>query len=138
MQSPKAYQTPDDLYRCQVALMQWTQQAGDCNYSHKGDIRHRLFNGGYQHQPEDILHYWVDDKSDVIGFVLLYPFWENFELILTPNLRYTEYHVEAFLWSEQHLIDFANRIEKPIDKIYVETFGCNPQHEEFVMAGLCL
>ena len=26
--------------------MHWTQQAGDCNYWHKGDIRHRLFNAG--------------------------------------------------------------------------------------------
>ncbi len=134
MQSPKAYQIPEDLYRCQVALMQWTQQAGDCNYSHKGDIRHRLFNGGYQHYPEDILHYWLDDKGDVIGFVLLYPFWDTFELILAPQLRYTDFHVEAFEWAEEHLIDYANRIEQSLDKIYVETFGCNPQHEEFMMA----
>jgi len=134
MQNPKAYQTPADLRRVQVALMQWTQQAGDCNYSHKGDIRHRLFNGGYQHLPEDILHYWLDEKGDVIGFVLLYPFWETFELVIAPNLRYTDFHVEAFEWAEQNLIDYAQRIEKPLEQVFVETFGCNPQHEEFVMA----
>jgi mycothiol synthase len=134
MKPPISYQTPDDLRRVQVTLMQWTKQAGHCNYFHKGDIRHRLFNGGYQHQPQDILHYWLDDDDKIIGFVQLYPFWDNFELYVAPELRYTDFHIEAFQWAEENLIAYANRIEKPLKEIVVETFGCNPQHEEFVMA----
>ena len=134
MQDPQAYQSPDDLRRVQIALMQWTEQVGDCNYLHKGDVRHRLFNGGYQHHPQDILHYWQDDKGEIIGFVLLYPFWESFELYVAPDLRYSNFHIEAFQWSEQNLIDYAKRVDKLLKELVVETCGCDPQYEEFVMA----
>ena len=134
MQHPRAYQSANDLRRIQVALMEWTQQAGDCNYIHKGDVRHRLFNGGYKHNPQDMLHYWQNDKGEIIGFVLLYPFWEWFELYVAPDLRYTDFHIEAFQWSEQNLIDYAKRIEKPLKQVVAETFGCDPRYDEFVMA----
>lgn len=131
---PQPYQTPEDLRRAQVALMQWTQQAGDCNYCHKGDLRHRLFNGGYQHNPQDLFHYWLDDNGEVMGFVSLYPSWNWFHLLVSPNLLYTDFHVEAFQWGEQNLIDFAKRIGTPLKEVMVETFGCDPRYEEFVMA----
>lgn len=94
MQQPKAYQEADDLLRVQQALMQWTQQMGDCNYLHKGDVRHRLFNGGYQLNPSDMLHIWSDDAGEIKGFVLLYPHWETFDLQVAPDMKYTDFHYE--------------------------------------------
>ena len=44
------YQGPEDLYRAQAALMAWVRQCGHCNYLHKGDVGHRLFNGCFQLQ----------------------------------------------------------------------------------------
>lgn len=131
---PQAYQSPEDLHRAQVALMQWTQQVGDCNYCHKGDVRHRLFNGGYQSNPQDLFHYWLDDKGEVMGFSVSSPRWTMFDLMIAPDLRYTNFHVEAFQWAEQNLIDYAKRISTPLNEIIVDTFGCDPRYEEFIMA----
>src|SRR5689334_23169723 len=99
MQKPIAYQQQDDLRRAQVALMHWTKQVGDCNYWHKGDICHRIFNGGYKYQPGDIFYFWLDEDGAVIGFVNLY-FWRGmFDLHVAPELRYTERHAGMFQWS---------------------------------------
>lgn len=134
MQQPIAYQQGDDLRRAQVALMRWTKQAGDCNYWHKGDIRHRLFNGGYKYRPEDIFYYWLDENDQLIGFVNLY-FWDGmFDLHVAPELRYTERHAEMFQWSEENLIASANRLAAPLKEVLVDSMECNPQHDEFLMA----
>ena len=134
MQQPIPYQTAEDLQRAQIALMNWTKQAGDCNYWHKGDIRHRLFNGGYRQNPEDIFHYWLDDEGQVTGFVLLYPNWEMFDLHVAPDLRYSAFHVQAFEWSEANLITYAERLGKPLKQIIVDSMGCDARHEEFIKA----
>lgn len=132
MQQPKAYQHADDLLHVQQALMQWTQQVGDCNYLHKGDIRHRLFNGGYQLNPSDMLYIWSDDEDKVKGFVLLYPHWETFDLQVAADMKYTDFHIEAFQWSEEQTIAYGKRIDKPPSQLVIETYGCDPRHEEFV------
>lgn len=134
MHQPIVYQQPDDLRRAQAALMQWTQQVGDCNYWHKGDIRHRLFNGGYKYQPEDIFYYWLNENDQVVGFVNLYFYWGMFDLHVAPELRYTERHAEMFQWSEENLIASAQRLAKPLEEIVVDSMGCNPQHEAFLIA----
>lgn len=134
MRLPQSYQTADDLHKVQHALMQWTQQAGDCNYCHKGDVRHRLFNGGREYNPSDILHYWVDDNNEIIGFVNLYPHWKWIDIHIAPDLRFTDFHNEAFHWAEGEIVAFGKRVDKPLKEIAVETFGCDPRYEEFVMA----
>ena len=135
MQQPFAYQQPDDLRRAQVALMRWTKQVGDCNYWHKGDIRHRLFNGGYKYQPEDIFYFWLDEHDEVIGFVNLYFYFGGlFDLHVAPELRYTERHAEMFHWSEENLIASAKRLAEPLKELLVDSMGCNPQHDEFLIA----
>ena len=136
MQKPISYQTAEDLQRAQIALMNWTKQAGDCNYWHKGDIRNRLFNSGYLHHPEDIFHYWLDDHHNVMAFVLLYPYRPGqwFELHVEPRLRYTNFHVKAFQWAEENMLAFAKRINIKLQKLVVETFGCDPDYEKFVIA----
>ena len=135
MQEPIAYQQPDDLRHAQVALMQWTKQAGDCNYWHKGDIRHRIFNGGYQYQPGDIFYYWLNDANQVIGFVNLYFYWAGmFDLHIAPELRYTELHTEMFQWSEVNLIATAKRLAEPLSEVVVDSMQCNPKHDAFLIA----
>jgi mycothiol synthase len=134
MQQPIAYQQPDDLRRAQVALMRWTKQVGDCNYWHKGDIRHRIFNGGYKHQPEDIFYYWLDEDDQVIGFVNLYFYRGMFDLHVAPELRYTERHAAMFQWSEEKLIASAKRLAESPEEVVVDSMGCNPQHDEFLIA----
>jgi len=134
MRQPIAYQQPDDLRRAQIALMQWTKQAGDCNYWHKGDLRHRIFNGGYKYQPEDLFYYWPDETGQVIGFVSLHFYRGMFDLHVAPELRYTERHTEMFQWSEAKLIESAERLAEPLEAVAVDSMACNPQHDEFLIA----
>lgn len=134
MQAPFSYQSADDLRHAQMALMNWTQQVGDCNYWHKGDIRHRLFNGGYKYQPEHIFHYWLDDRDCVIAFVNLYFYWGMFDLHVAPDLRYTDQHVAMFQWSEKQLIASAHRLAKPLKAITVDSMACDAQHDNFLIS----
>ena len=134
MRQPIAYQEPEDLRRAQMTLMRWTKEVGDCNYWHKGDIRHRLFNGGYKFQPRDILYYWVNANEQLMGFVNLY-FWDGmFDLQVAPELRYTEYHAQMFQWSERSLISTADRLAEPLKEVIVDSMGCSRQHDEFLLA----
>lgn len=132
MHQPQPYQQPEDLLQVQQALMQWTHDSGDCNYWHKGDIRHRLFNGGYQLNPSDMFHIWRDDEGTVKGFVLLYPHWELFDFHVAPDVRFTDQHRAMFQWSETELIDYGKRIDKPLKQIIKDSMGCDPRHDEFL------
>ena len=84
-EAPKRYERPEDLFRCQAALMKWVREAGHCHLLHKGDIGHRLFNGGYGYDPGDLLRFWLDEKDEIAAFALLSPHWEMFELQLAPR-----------------------------------------------------
>ena len=127
----RAYQKAEDLQRVQAALMRWTQQAGHCNYLHKGDIGHRLFNGGYGHPPEDLLHYWTDDDDNIAAFALLYPPWDSFDLQLAPSLFLTDVHAALFDWCEGQTLQ---RIQKKTDPLVLEGFDCDPRYIAFLEA----
>ena len=132
MQQPQSYQQPEDLYQVQQALMQWTQDAGDCNYWHKGDIRHRLFNGGYQLNPSEMLHIWRDETGTIKAFSQIYPNWGMLDLHVAPDVRFTEFHREVFQWSEEALIAYAERIGKPLEQFTKDSMGCDPRYDEFL------
>ena len=130
----QAYQNAEDLRRVQAALMRWVRQAGHCNYLHKGDIGHRLFNGGYGHSPQDLLHYWTDDEGRVIAFVILYPQEESFDLQLAPALRLSDLHGALFDWCEGAARRLARRIDKKINELALEAFDCDRRYIAFLEA----
>ena len=130
----QAYQNAEDLRRVQAALMRWVQQAGHCNYWHKGDVGHRLFNGGYGHSPQDLLHYWTDADGRVIAFVILYPQGDSFDLQLAPALRLSDVHAALFDWCEGAARRLAQRIDKKIDELALEAFDCDQRYIAFLEA----
>ena len=130
----QAYQNAEDLQRVQAALMRWVQQAGHCNYWHKGDIGHRLFNGGYGQPPQDMLHYWTNDAGQVSAFVILYPQGESFDLQLAPALRLSDIHAARFDWCEQAALRFARRIDKRMNELALEAFDCDRRYIAFLEA----
>ena len=130
----QSYQQAEDLQRVQTALMRWVRQAGHCNYLHKGDIGHRLFNGGYGQRPQDMLHYWTDDAGGIIAFASLYPQWESFDLQVAPAFLFTDLHDALFGWCEQATVDFARRIDKKIDELMIEACDCDRRYIAFVEA----
>ncbi|MGB1287593.1 MAG: GNAT family N-acetyltransferase [Aggregatilineales bacterium] len=134
MKNPIPYQNPADLRRVQTALMHWTAEAGDCQYPHKGDVRHRLFNAGRKYTPQEILHYWLDDNDNIIAFVSLHPKLEFFDLCVAPDYRFTDFHTDAFRWSEKNLITFAKRHDFEMTKIYAENFGCDVRYDALLTA----
>lgn len=127
------YRNGNDLKQAQTALMQWTQEVGHCNYLHKGDIGHRLFNGGYLHEPQEMFFYWTDSADNLIAFVMIYPpSWEGFELFVAPALRYTETHSTLFQWCEAELMRFAERNNVKLERLAMESQGCDEKYDVFL------
>ena len=130
----RRYQGPEDLYRAQAALMAWVRQAGHCNYLHKGDVGHRLFNSCFKYNPADVMRYWLDDSGEVCAFAVLDLPWDAFDLQVSPALRLSDHHIEIFEYCEGETLRLAERNGKRLEKIVVEVDDCDPAYIAFVEA----
>lgn len=128
------YQRPEDLYRAQAALMRWVSEAGHCNYLHKGDVGHRLFNGCFACDPADVMRYWLDDSGEICAFAVLSLPWDAFDLQVAPALRLSEEHIEIFEYCERETLRLAKRGGKDLSKIIVEADDCDRAYVAFVQA----
>ncbi len=132
--APKRYEAPEDLFRCQAALMEWVREAGHCHLLHKGDIGHRLFNGGYGYDPGDLLRFWLDENGEIAAFALLSPHWEMFELQLAPRLWHSDGHAALMTYCEEEMLRLAARYRISLKAIAVEAESCDPAHTDFIQA----
>ena len=128
------YQGPGDFRRAQAALMQWVREAGHCNYLHKGDVGHRLFNGCFAYDPADVMRYWLDEKGEVCAFAVLDLPWDAFDLQVAPALWLSDAHIEIFEYCERETLRLAERKGKRADKIVVEVDDCDAAYIAFVEA----
>jgi len=128
------YQGPQDFYRAQAALMAWVRQCGHCNYLHKGDVGHRLFNSCCQYDPADVMRYWLDDEGEICAFAMLDLPWDAFDLQVAPMLRLSDKHVEIFEYCERETRRIAQRSGKCLKEIIVEADDCDPAYVAFVEA----
>lgn len=128
------YRRADDLYRAQAALMQWTSEAGDCNYLHKGDVGHQLFNTCYGYDKGEVFRYWLDADGELAAFVLLAPHWEFFNLQVAPSLRGSGEHVALFEFCERETLRLAKLFNTDLKDLYVEACDCDPAYIAFVEA----
>lgn len=130
----KQYREANDLQRVQDAHMRWIKQAGDCNMIHKGDIRHRLFNGSRRYDPSTVFHWWEDETGEISGWVLLYPHWEAFDMDLAPHLRYTDFHKQMMDWTEANLIELMEADGNQPAKIIRESMNCDAQFDSMLQS----
>lgn len=128
------YREPRDLYRAQAALMNWVREAGQCNYLHKGDIGHQLFNTCCGYDKSEVFRYWLDASGDLAAFAILCPHWEFFNLQVAPRLRYGAQHVALFEFCECEILRLAKLLNVSLDAIYVEAFDCEPAYNQFLEA----
>ena len=128
------YQANDDLYRAQAALMQWVRQRGHCNYLHKGDVGHRLFNNCAQYDPADVMRYWLDEKGEICAFAVLDLPLDAFDLQVAPALRLSGDHIEIFEFCERETLRLAARNGKRVKEIIIEVDDCDPAYVAFVQA----
>lgn len=128
------YAEPDDLYRAQAALMQWIRAAGDCNYLHKGDVGHQLFNTCYGYDKGEVFRYWLNADGELAAFVLLAPHWEFFNLQVAPCLRGSDAHVALFEFCERETLRLAKLFNAGLKDLYVEVCDCDPAYIAFVEA----
>ncbi len=130
----KRYERPEDLFRCQAALMEWVREAGHCQLLHKGDVGHRLFNGGYGYDPGDMLRFWLDEKGEIAAFALLSPHWQLFELQVAPRLRHSDRHAAMMACCEEECLRLAARYRVSLKEIAVEAESCDPAQTEFLQS----
>jgi len=128
------YRGPEDLYRAQAALMAWVRERGHCNYLHKGDIGHRLFNSCAGYDPADVLRLWLDEWGEIRAFALLDLPWGAFDLQVAPALRLSDSHVQIFEYCERETLRLAERSGKGGKDIIVEADDCDRAYRGFVEA----
>ena len=129
-----SYQSAVDLQRSQAALMQWVRQAGHCNYLHKGDIGHRLFNTCYGYDPSDMFRYWLDEGGEIAAFAVFCPHWEFFDLQVAPGLLCGDRHIAIFAYCERETLMLGEKYDKKIKELGVEVCDCDPVYKAFVKA----
>lgn len=136
MMNRKNYSSGEDFNRALQALMQWSNQVKEFNHVHKGDVGHRMFNGGIPrgHDAPDIFYYWEDEDGELIAFASIYGWWESFDLQVTPDYRFTDTHRDIFVWCEQATIDFAKRIGNAPKEVIFEVCPSDTQYKDFVTA----
>lgn len=79
-----------DLPNLQCALARWIHEAGDLGYCHIGDIPHRIYNGIRGRLPRhELVHVW-EASDEIIGIVLVGPYYEMFNVFLHPDYRGTQ------------------------------------------------
>ncbi len=130
----RRYQNAADLYRAQKALMRWIQQAGPCNYLHKGDIGHGLFNGCYGYDPARMFRYWLDAADELVAFAIFYPHKQFFDLQIAPALHQTDRHIELFDFCESETLKLAEELGKPLKQIDVDVDDCDAAQGAFITA----
>ena len=128
------YQGAEDLYRAQAALMAWVREAGHCNYLHKGDIGHRIFNSCFVYNPADVMRYWLDDQGEICAFAVLDLPWNAFDLQVAPRLRLSDGHIDVFEYCERETLRLAERSGRRLKEIIVEADDCDPDYIAFVEA----
>ena len=128
------YTRPEDFYKAQAALMHWVRQKGDCNYLHKGDIGHRLYNNCYGYDPADMFHYWLDEGGEIGAFAILSPQRGFIDLQVAPDWQHSERHIAILRYCERETLRVAQRYDKPIKEITVEAFDCDPAYIAFLEA----
>ncbi|MCY3780939.1 MAG: GNAT family N-acetyltransferase [Chloroflexi bacterium] len=128
------YQRPADLCRAQTALMQWVREAGHCNYWHKGDIGHRLFNGCYKYDKAEVFRYWLGAAGEIAAFATLHPHWEVFDLQVAPALRFSDDHIKIFEFCERETLRLAAGFGISFDALAADAFDCDPAYIAFVEA----
>jgi ribosomal protein S18 acetylase RimI-like enzyme len=126
------YQSPADLYRAQAALMAWMQECGPCNYLHKGDIGHRLFNGCYAYEPADMMRYWQDEAGEICAFAILYPHWEAFDLQVAPGFWRSERHARLIDFCESETLVLAKKFGLRIKELALDVSDCDKAFIAFV------
>ena len=128
-----SYHNASDLKRGQAALMSWVNRAGHCNYLHKGDIGHRLFNGCYGYDKADVFRYWVDEAGEVRAFANLYPHWKGFfDLQIAPSLFGSDAHAELLRFCEGETLSLGNKYRKEISESVIEVCDDDSSYQAFV------
>ena len=128
------YRKAADLKLAQSALMGWVQQSGHCNYLHKGDIGHRLFNGCHSYDLSEMFRYWTDETDNIRAFAILYPHWQAFDLQVAPDSLFSDRHSEIFVFCGSETLRLGRRHKLTIDKLVVDVSDCSPALIEFVEA----
>ena len=93
-----------DLYRIQAATAEWIALAGFRGYVNPGDIALRLLNGQGHYAPETIVRLWENAQDLLVGWAMVYPAWNSYEVLLHPDYRQHPLVTEMLDWAEREVI----------------------------------
>src|SRR5262245_15452202 len=118
----RPYEGEADLHRIQEATAQWIAAAGFVGRINPSDIALRLFNGMRVYNSREIVRLWQDSDGRLVGWAILYPAWNSFEVQLVPEHNQDALANEALDWAEGALINWMQTVGRGDNPIELDVF----------------
>jgi mycothiol synthase len=120
--SSHPYRSETDLRTIQDATAEWIAIAGFQGYLNVSDIALRLFNGMRKYSPGEIVRIWEDTGGQVVGWAMIYPVWNSYEVLLHPEYRQHRLAQDILGWAEHEIIKYIGNSEQPDKPIQLDVF----------------
>jgi GNAT superfamily N-acetyltransferase len=117
----RPYTDLGDLSRIQRATAHWIARTNPGCYIHPGDLALRLFKGMRRYDPPDIIRLWESPQGDLLGWALVYPPWNSFEMAVQPDQLGSGLAAEILAWTEAETWDWMKR-EGRSNKLHLELY----------------
>lgn len=104
---PRPFRDEADLERMLSILMEGCQAANGGFYIHPGDLKWWLYYLPIDSNPWQHLYLWEDKSTPnkVIGWTLLSPTWQAFDVFLAPAWYGSRLAEQIYAWSEERLAE---------------------------------
>jgi len=120
--SSRPYESENDLRVIQQATAEWINTAGFLGRVNPSDIALRLFNGMRIYDPHEIVRLWQDSDGRLVGWAMVYPAWNSFEVQLAPEHRQDALANEVLDWAEGALINWMQNVGRSDSPIELDVF----------------
>lgn len=102
---PRAYRDPDDLERMWALLQSGRRANNGTYYIHMGDLRWWLFYWALEYDLWEHITLWDDpaEPGRWLGWSLLSPGWNAFDIFFQPELRGSELAVQMYTHAEEQI-----------------------------------
>ncbi|MBZ0281439.1 MAG: GNAT family N-acetyltransferase [Anaerolineae bacterium] len=119
----RPYNKSHDLQKMQTATAEWIAAAGFSGYLHTADIALRLHNAMRRYYPSEIVRLWEDADGTLLGWGMVYPRWNSYEALISPDYRGGELENQLLEWCESETFAWMVREGRPDAPISLDVFS---------------
>lgn len=123
------YRGANDLYKIQKTTANWIASNGFIGRINVQDIALRLFAGMIMYDPQQIVRLWEDAAGNLIGWAMLYPVWNSFEVQVHPDDRYLTLENDIIAWAEHEVFPLMQALSPDNNNIQVNVFDSDSRRQ---------